>query len=210
MKKKLLILLACLLCLVLCGCLTAEPQDSETTGEATLGIQAPPTDTAAPTTEPTVTDPSIPSTEAPPHQHSWCDATCTDPQTCTQCGATQGKPLGHHWQDATCTHAKTCPNCGATEGSKGNHTWKDATCTDPKTCTECGKTQGKPIGHDYADGSCIHCGTKAPSGEAMVWIPTNGGSKYHSRSGCSNMKDPKQVPKSEAEALGFTPCKRCH
>ena len=44
----------------------------------------------------------------------------------------------------------------------------------------------------------------------MVWIPTNGGTKYHTHSGCSNMEDPRYVTLEEAEALGFTPCKRCH
>lgn len=46
--------------------------------------------------------------------------------------------------------------------------------------------------------------------EEMVWIPTNGGTKYHRRSSCSNMEDPQQVPLSQAIAMGFTPCKRCH
>lgn len=44
--------------------------------------------------------------------------------------------------------------------------------------------------------------------EAMVWIP-NSGKKYHSYSGCSNMKNPSQVTKSQAESMGFTPCKKC-
>lgn len=28
--------------------------------------------------------------------------------------------------------------------------------------------------------------------EQMVWIPTHGGKKYHSKSTCSNMKDPEK------------------
>lgn len=44
----------------------------------------------------------------------------------------------------------------------------------------------------------------------MVWVPTNGGTKYHSRSGCSGMKDPVQVPLDRAIAQGFSPCKRCY
>ncbi len=43
----------------------------------------------------------------------------------------------------------------------------------------------------------------------QVWIP-NSGSKYHSNSSCSNMNSPTQVSKSEAEQMGYTPCKRCH
>lgn len=46
--------------------------------------------------------------------------------------------------------------------------------------------------------------------EVMVWIPTHGGTKYHSRSSCSGMENPQQVTLEEAQALGFTPCKRCH
>ena len=44
----------------------------------------------------------------------------------------------------------------------------------------------------------------------MVWIPTNGGTKYHNKSSCSNMDNPQQVTKDEAVAMGFTPCKRCY
>ena len=42
----------------------------------------------------------------------------------------------------------------------------------------------------------------------MVWIP-NSGSKYHSHSGCSNMKNPRQVSRKEAEELDYEPCKKC-
>lgn len=45
--------------------------------------------------------------------------------------------------------------------------------------------------------------------ETMVWI-SDSGQKYHRNSGCSNMKNPTQVTKSEAEAGGRTPCKKCY
>ena len=48
------------------------------------------------------------------------------------------------------------------------------------------------------------------TGSNLVWIPTNGGKKYHSHSGCSNMKNPNQVTKATAEANGFTPCAKCY
>ena len=48
------------------------------------------------------------------------------------------------------------------------------------------------------------------TGSNLVWVPINGGTKYHSRSGCSNMKNPNQVTKATAEANGFTPCGRCY
>ncbi|MBC8569439.1 hypothetical protein [Zongyangia hominis] len=44
----------------------------------------------------------------------------------------------------------------------------------------------------------------------MVWIPTNGGTKYHSNPNCSGMDGPRQVTVEEAESLGFTPCKKCY
>ena len=46
------------------------------------------------------------------------------------------------------------------------------------------------------------------SGE-MVWIPKSG-SKYHSNENCSNMKNPTQVTKEEAEDRGYEPCKKCY
>lgn len=44
----------------------------------------------------------------------------------------------------------------------------------------------------------------------LVWVPTQGGTKYHTHSGCSNMEGPVQVSIETAKANGFTACKRCH
>ena len=44
---------------------------------------------------------------------------------------------------------------------------------------------------------------------SMVWIPQSG-SKYHSNSGCSNMKNPSQISKSAAISRGYEPCKKCY
>lgn len=44
----------------------------------------------------------------------------------------------------------------------------------------------------------------------LVWVPVHGGTKYHRRSGCSNMEDPMQVTVETALANGYTPCKRCY
>lgn len=195
------------------------------------------TSTTEPTLTPSVEPTSEPTTE-PPHVHAFSDATCTEPQictecgeisgtakghdwtsatcmipkTCTVCGTTTGNPAEHIWKAATCTHPKTCTNCGTTEGSANGHSWKSATCTDPKTCSVCGTTSGLTAGHNFSRGKCTTCGKADPdySHETMVWIPTNGGTKYHTHAGCSNMEDPEQVTQSEAESRGFTPCKRCH
>lgn len=47
-------------------------------------------------------------------------------------------------------------------------------------------------------------------GEVMVWIPVNGGAKYHKKQTCSNMKDPIQVSIEQAKECGYEPCKKCY
>lgn len=44
--------------------------------------------------------------------------------------------------------------------------------------------------------------------EEMVWI-SQSGHKYHSRAACSNMRNPTQITKDEAESRGYEPCKKC-
>lgn len=45
--------------------------------------------------------------------------------------------------------------------------------------------------------------------EMMVWIPTNGGIKYHIDASCSDMINPAYVTESEAISRGFGMCKKC-
>ena len=45
--------------------------------------------------------------------------------------------------------------------------------------------------------------------EQMVWVAVTF-KKYHSKSTCSNMKDPEKVTLSKAKAEGFTACKKCY
>ena len=89
------------------------------------------------------------------HSHSFSEATCEAPATCTECGETQGEPLGHNWAEATCESPKNCTNCGKTEGAAlGHHVeeWTvttEATCSTPGVesgvCTTCGETQTREI-----------------------------------------------------------------
>lgn len=192
MRKILSALLVLMLLLSLCACGSDDSQVTEgstdssqtTTGgtegtgstestggtEGTTGTTLPPADqpTTAPTDDPT-TPPTQPSTEAPTTppatecSHSWKDATCTVPKTCTKCGATEGNAAEHSWSDATCTAAKTCTKCGATEGDAAGHNWSNATCIAPKTCTKCGATEGSTAGHNYSDGACTVCGAEDPN-----------------------------------------------
>ncbi len=57
--------------------------------------------------------------------------------------------INHTWNEATCTDPKTCRKCSATEGSAVGHSWNEATCTLPKTCSKCAMTEGTPIGHMF-------------------------------------------------------------
>ena len=118
MKKALSLLLVLVMLLSLCACGEDSAQNTEpgTTPSQTTTNQNP-TDETQGTTTPTTCN------------HSWNDATCTDPKTCSVCGATEGSAAGHSWTDATCTAPKTCSACGATEGDVAEHNYQDATCT---------------------------------------------------------------------------------
>lgn len=43
----------------------------------------------------------------------------------------------------------------------------------------------------------------------MVWVSSTG-SKYHSKSSCSNMTSPQKISLNDAVKQGYTPCKKCH
>ena len=70
--------------------------------------------------------------------HSWTNATCTNPKTCSRCNTTEGSALGHSWTNATCTSPKICSRCNVTEGSALGHSY-NAVVTEP-TCEESGYT----------------------------------------------------------------------
>ena len=107
--------------------------------------------------------------------HTWVDATCTAPKTCSTCNMTVGEKLDHTYMnyvsnnDATCTEdgtkTGTCV-CGdkdtiADEGSALGHKEETVVGKAP-TCTETGLTDGK---------KCSVCGvTTVEQNE----IPANG------------------------------------
>ena len=89
--------------------------------------------------------------DIPMNDHTWNDATCTEPETCTTCNTTNGDPLGHIWSEATCINSQICERCGHTGEPALGHLWIDATCTSVKTCSRCGVTQGNALGHDWGE-----------------------------------------------------------
>ena len=116
---------------------------------------------------------------AAPHEHSWSDATCTEPKKCA-CGATDGEALGHRIENApgkaaTCTEAgytayQECTREGCDYVGLNSQipalghdlvdvAGKDATCsvagyTAYKACSRCDHIEGKgvvPATGEHAD-----------------------------------------------------------
>ncbi len=116
------------------------------------------------------------------HSHTWEEATCIKPRTCSICGKAEGQPLGHDWKSATCTSPKTCSRCGLTEGNTISHDWEESEIIPPTcdnsgysilVCSLCGETkkanQTGRLGHEWAFATCTspktcsRCGTTAGS-----------------------------------------------
>ena len=123
----------------------------------------------------------------------WKDATCTEPKTCSACGATEGEALGHAWIDAACTEPKTCSVCGATEGEALGHAWIDATCTEPKTCSVCGLTEGEALGHVWGEESFFHAAVCEICGESQGAAP---GYRYLLE--LLNLSEPEETAENDA------------
>ena len=119
-------------------------------------------------------------------------------------------------------------NCGTPDGIVGNHTRQaissykedhkmgsDSDITFPLLASLGVKVESDPkvIAPAPAPAPAVESSrsqtrSNTSSGE-MVWISSHG-SKYHRRSTCSNMKDPWQVTREEAESRGREPCKKCY
>jgi len=73
---------------------------------------------------------------------------------------TECEILGHSWVDATCTVPMTCSRCNETNGTALGHDWENPTCTTPRSCCVCFDVDpnSKPLGHSFVDGECMVCG----------------------------------------------------
>ena len=67
---------------------------------------------------------------------------------------------GHSWKDATCTAPKTCSSCKITQGSVLEHNWIAETCATPQICPDCGKVGNSETPHTFDNYECTVCGTK--------------------------------------------------
>ena len=98
------------------------------------------------------------------HKHTWADANCTAPKTCTACGITEGEALGHELVDhaaqaPTCTEKgwdayQTCNRCDYSsykELAATGHNYGSATCDQAASCSVCGFSSGSALGHEFVD-----------------------------------------------------------
>ncbi len=104
--------------------------------------------------------------------HEWIPATCSAPQTCSECGKTKGTTLEHKWKKATCTEPKTCEVCELTEGEEIGHNWQGGSCTEPRICSVCLIKDEESIGHKWLEATyekpktCSACG--ATQGSPLI------------------------------------------
>ena len=105
--------------------------------------------------------------------HSWKDADCVTPKTCTVCQKTEGSALGHEWTTPDvdqCEVQSTCSRCGATEGENKEHIYDNACDT---TCNTCGKSRTTEHTPNEDDGDCTTaitcsvCGDVTTAGKAQ-------------------------------------------
>ena len=83
----------------------AKPQPKSYTAATTTVQTARPAATAKPA-----------ASSSASHVHSWAEANCERPATCTLCGETKGSALGHSWVAATYDRPRHCSVCGKEEG----------------------------------------------------------------------------------------------
>ena len=147
-------------------------------------------------------------------------ATCTTPQTCTECGAILVEALGHKTvshlgQDPTCTAEgwkpyETCENCDYTTYEiipALGHSFtsyvsnNDATCTEDGTetakCDRCEVTdtrtdEGSALGHDWAE----------------EWT-TDGTAHWHECSRCDEINDKANHSGGTATCIALAKCEIC-
>lgn len=115
------------------------------------------------------------------HKHTpGPEATCTEPQICTECEEVLVEALGHEYGPAaTCTEPQICTRCHMVMVEALGHTSAGAaTCTEPEVCSVCGETISSALGHDVAeDGKCTRCGEQViPAGQKYV-TPGNHGNE---------------------------------
>ena len=91
----------------------------------------------------------------------------------------------------------------------GDRTFSSETVFAPDAAVEIHYAVKSEDESAVSGGASAESSAAAANADEMVWIPQSG-AKYHTRADCGNMIAPRQVTQSEAERLGYTPCRRCH
>ncbi len=91
--------------------------------------------------------------------HTWEDATCTEPKTCTVCQATEGATVAHTGGSATCKSKAECSLCGTKYGELAAHTpnLDDGDCTTAITCSICGSVTTNAKSHAFDNDLDANC-----------------------------------------------------
>ena len=118
--------------------LEVEDMDVESTDEVASNSSDKPTSTPETSEPPSQTSEPVAENT---HTHSWSNATCTSPKTCT-CGATSGSKLGHDFG----SNNKACSRCGA---SNPNYTETSSSQGTTSTCSHA---------YGYGEINCMICG----------------------------------------------------
>ena len=118
-------------------------------------------------------------------------------------------------KSATTSKASTSAKNSTKSSTKSStSSSKSSTSSSKSSTSKSNKTTSKSSTSkktsSSADTTSKQTSSSTDTTEKTVWVPTNGGTKYHSKSTCSNMKDPVQLSLDEAENKGYTPCKKCH
>ncbi|MBR5534387.1 MAG: zinc ribbon domain-containing protein [Ruminiclostridium sp.] len=75
----------------------------------------------------------------------------------------------HTWEEATCTEPAECSTCGEKEaGSELGHDWMEADCTSPKACSRCDLTEGEPLEHTPGEWEVVTEATTYSAGERAI------------------------------------------
>ncbi len=162
MKKCLVWLLIAALALTLIGCGNNTPTEDLSAIDG-LVEQGPdnqerqPDATPDPDDAPTREDISAPQNNQKEEQPQ---PNNTAPQEDPKETAPADKSHTHTWAEATCTTPKTCTECKETSGSPLKHKVVEASCTAGKHCTLCNKSYSEPLGHKFVNDTCKTCQQK--------------------------------------------------
>ena len=148
--------------------------------------------------------------------HTWTDATCLAPKTCSACGATEGEALGHNIVIDE-AKAPTCTETGLTAGQHcsrcsdktvkqnvvealGHKAGAAATCTTAQTCTRCDYVFQEALGHSWVAATCTTpktcsaCGATEGAALGHTWVDAS----------CTAPKTCSECEATEGKANGHT------